>query len=162
MWHHPLAHQWTSTFLEVKSCDTTCEFSCEFSTTLSTFPNEHRKGLHQCPQPRRSVCVSAPPCKWKNPQQLPAAALATEINKSEMKHQLSSHFTSEVKEWVTFHHKGEQSFYPVSEANKRHEKMQMGTNLLLFWKRSSWFNRKCCCDYNGVWFKWCVHDHRLS
>lgn len=39
--------------------------SAEFSTTLSTFPNEHGKSLHQCSRPRRSVCVSAPPCKWK-------------------------------------------------------------------------------------------------
>lgn len=103
------------------------------------------KSLHRRSQHRTSVCLSSS-TQMKNPQRLRAAVLGTEINKSEMKHQPSSHFTSE---WVTFHHKGEQSFYPVIEGNKRHAKMQMGTNLLLFWKRLSWFNRKCWHDYNA-------------
>lgn len=154
MWHHPLAYQWASTCLEMKRSSRICEVICK---TLSTFP-EWNKFTPSFSTQNICVCLSSS-MQMKNQQRLPAVALAREMNKSGMKHQLSSHFTSE---WVTFHHKGEQSFYPVSEGNERHTKMQMGTNLLLFWKRSSWFNRKCWWDYNGVWYKWCVHNPRLG
>lgn len=159
MWHH----QWTSTFLEMKRSPLWHQphmwVKLWIQDDFINFPKwKQEKFAPMFSTQKICVCLSSS-MQMKNPQQLPDAALATEINKSEMKHQLSSHFTSE---WVTFHHKGEQSFYPASEGNKRHAKMQMGTNLLLFWKRSSWFNRKCWRDYNGVWYKWCVHDHRLS
>lgn len=86
-------------------------------------------------QTRTSACVPAPlsSMQMKNPQ-FPAAVLGTEINASEMKYQLSSHFAANESHSII---KETRASTESGRKTGAIAKTQMGTNLLHFWKHLS-------------------------